>query len=346
VFGDVVSEDDLVVLKQCMRNYLRPSAAASDVDVGRRSFNLRDPPKIAPRMNGTSRIRLQLHAYRVLQLCGAIIDHMKPIEATLKENDMSFADEVRDKIRAVQQWSPTQLQLAFERAEFERLRDLANSAVRSSSTTQPLPAKHNKSSRIRYRSVRNQLVPSEHFRRAFDLYRRPPFRLRAGAGCRSALPHKRPPIGKKEIWMYPDADDLSAPPLTSQKRTPPPPSPVKRSPRRPPLRSYHKRSRTPLRHETLRRQLPKRPKRATVPLRGKRLFGISDEKQKSVRTKILDSLFGKATSTMSAPSSTNVAIGRRPTSTPSKRSSILRPPKIVEPEKVPFQENEITYSGT
>lgn len=283
IFNNVISEKDLAVLKQCVRNQLKAhSPDADETPIAKRSFNLHHPPKIPPKMNGTSRIRVQLHAYRVLQLCGALIDHMNPADASLKDsNSMSVGDEVREKIRAVQKWSPTQLQLAFERAEFERLRDLANS-TRSSTT----PAKHNKSSQIRYRSVRNQLIPSERFRKAFAQYHRPPFMLNP-RGCRSGLPEKRPPIGKREIWLYPEEEDLSLPPLTRQKKAPKEEKRSRRQIVRPPLKAYTKEPRKRITQEMVHPRRPKRHKRPMVPTKSE------VRAEKVARKSIKESLFKK-----------------------------------------------------
>lgn len=221
----------------------------------RRSFNVAEPPRIAPKTNETARIRLEWRAYRLYQRCGAMLEPpaIDPEQAEGSDNMEVAPDDtevastttqppkrlLEAMLRQAKHLTPEQIEDEVERRELERLRELAITAKVERDF------RANNCSTYRYRLARGEPVISSQFRETYADYLRPPFanavrrlNLRYTLGA-----HHRPTIDKRtHIWLWP-VDDDDVPLHWQPKETPSGQKGDRRSAReraRPPLRKRAK----------------------------------------------------------------------------------------------------------
>lgn len=249
-----ITDAEIETLKNCIRvNYGLPVEDAPDRKAVPKASLL---PQIVPKSNETSRMRSRMHAYRLLRLCGALIDGVSPDEAKMLDEKEPLSDELKTKLLKAREWTPEQLEEAFEKAEFERLRRTAMS-VREAG-----PFKENNCSAYRYQRIRHEPIVTEYFRRTYSNHTKPPFELswRYSAPTAKSLP----PINKKkEIWLIPVEDDDGTP-LQTQSKSSEKDTKSRRERARPPLKKYKKPPRKEIKPESLRK---KRTRKEREPLR-------------------------------------------------------------------------------
>lgn len=283
-----IKDSEIEILKNCVRiNFGLPLPNAPK---RKRIPKPEESPQITPKSNETSRMRLQLHAYRVLRLCGTVLDKISPEEEKMLTFKEPLSEELKAKLLKAREWNMEQLEEAFEKVDLERLRRTAMTAHETG------PFKENNSSTFRYQRLRQQPIVTDFFRRSYNRYGKPPFEL----SWRYTVPSAKglPAIDKKkQIWLIPVEEDDSTP-LHMQQKSPEKDTRSKREKARPPLKKYKKPVRTPIKPESL----IKKPKR----LQRKPIGG------KTVPTKTKSSITSISTSTSTPTSETTEPVTAAP----------------------------------
>lgn len=242
-----VSDTDIELLKNMILESrgLRKSSQPRR----RRCLNAANPPRIRPKTNETSRIRMEWRAYRLHQRCGAMLKS-PALDAELIEA-LAAADEEealstkppkklgQAMLCKAKQLTPEQIEDQLERHELRRLREQALTAKAEG------PIRENNCSTYRYKLARGEPIISSQFRDTFYDFWRPPFvnaarrlNLRYATGAR----HQRLAIDKSsQIWLWPTDEDDGIPLHRLPKEVPAEQKSDRRGAReksRPPLRKH------------------------------------------------------------------------------------------------------------
>lgn len=241
-----VADADIELLKNLIRasHGLRKSSLSPPRRRNLR-FNAADPPRIEPKSNGTSRIRLEWRAYRLYQRCGVVLGPPEPDQeeaqygAQYGETPKKVVDAM---LRQAKRMTAEQIEDELDRQDLLRLRELALAAKRQGAF------RENQCSTFRYKLARGEPIITGQFRETFSDYLRPPFvnaarrlNLRYTTGAR----HRAAIDKSAQIWLWPTADDDGIPLHRLPKSTPR--KDDRRSAReksRPPLRKHAKADRT------------------------------------------------------------------------------------------------------
>ncbi len=168
----------------------------------RKPINVHEP-SIRPRPNETSRIRMELRTFRLMRRCGNLVGQITPDQELMLTEKRKRTEDVNELLRRAKELTLEDVELETERAELERLREIAVHAKEEGTF------RGNVSSEMRYKHVRGEPILTSRFQETFYQYMKPPFETKV---IRDPLLKRRlPAIDKeKEMWLWPvdDADDI------------------------------------------------------------------------------------------------------------------------------------------